>query len=260
MNLKLVVFSILILSFITSAHGPEPETAEICGTLPAGKEESITLIGLILYLSIILLGAALAIYGYKYSSSTKWKKDIIALGLVLIISVVAAYLLGPGLNPETLSFGNAGSQHVHADLRVVLDGQTLNLSQGKYMSTSSNIRSSFVHLHNYHGNIIHVHASGVTLGYFLKSINLELSNDCFKTDENQLYCNNGTKSLAVYVNGKVENNPRNYVIKDLDRILIYYGEASKIKQELSMVSNESCIQSRNCIPPIDIEPEEECIT
>ena len=61
------------------------------------------------------------------------------------------------------------------------------------------------------------------------------------------YCNLGNARLRFYVNGKPNDEFDNYVIKDLDKILVSYGSESdeEIKKQLDSVTNLAAKYSAN---------------
>lgn len=167
--------------------------------------------------------------------------------------------------------------HAHADFAVYINGEKANFAQEKYMSDENNSLAPFVHLHDGKGNIIHFHAQNIALHQFLSSIGWSFDEDCLTTDTNQTYCNqpstgwvtdgycfiddtnqrvcvqptSGTnlgKTLKLYVNGVQNAQMGNYIPKDLDRILITYGNETleQIQTQINSVTNEACIQSGKC--------------
>ncbi len=151
--------------------------------------------------------------------------------------------------------------HAHADLRVVLANNPVNLSQAKYQSSkAAKVLNENIHLHDGKGTILHMHKAEATLGEFFKSLGMELESTCFTLDTRVKYCSNGTQTLRLYVNGKEEINPPTYAPKDLDRILIVYGTESdeQIAALSKTVTDEACIYSLKC-PERGKPPTEECV-
>jgi hypothetical protein len=57
---------------------------------------------------------------------------------------------------------------------------------------------------------------------------MQVTSTCFVSDEGTSYCNGDGNRLRLFING-VERNPaaiNNYVMKEGDRFLLYYGEDS----------------------------------
>ena len=158
--------------------------------------------------------------------------------------------------------GPLNGVHEHVDFKVYLKGQAYNLSQQKYMSTADSKLSPFIHLHDSDGNIIHLHASGITLGMLFQSLGMNLTSTCFTLDNGTSYCTNQDYTLSMYVNGKKNNNYEKYGIKDLDRILLTYRNEDKgtLNTELNSVTDNACIFSGKC-PERGAPPDESsCLT
>lgn len=144
--------------------------------------------------------------------------------------------------------GLLGDIHWHADIKVYLNGEQLNLSHERYMSTEEHTLSNFAHLHDGNGNIVHKHASGITLGFFFQTLGIGLNSSCLTLDNGTNYCTNEAETLKFYVNGKQNSQFDSYDFKDEDRILITYGRDSEqiIKSQMDSVTEEACIYSLTC--------------
>ena len=129
--------------------------------------------------------------------------------------------------------GQLGSAHLHADVKVYINGQSIDFSQRKYQ-----LASSFIHFEEGIGDVIHTHATGLTIGHLFKSLNGDINNNCVIL-ENQNYCNENEKKLKFYVNGQLNNEFDNYVIHNLDKILVSYGTEndSEGKRQLDSITN-----------------------
>lgn len=144
--------------------------------------------------------------------------------------------------------------HVHADFLVSINGEKINFSQSQYQSTATNTLHSGVHLHDGWGTVIHYHQKGITLQDFFTSLDMNMSQNCFTT-QNTSYCTNQTHNFEVYVNNKTIENPQNYVADDLDQIAIIYQDSQlPVEPILSNVTDKACIQSAIC--PERGEPSE----
>lgn len=179
----------------------------------------------------------------------KRSKILIAGGIVVVILLGVVYAYSP---LETTKI------HEHADFAVFLDGVQYNFSQERFMTYNSTELSEIVHMHDMKGNIIHVHAKGVTLDLFFGTLGIKFNSTCFIVDGLN-YCNDGTRTIRMYVNGRSNNEFDNYQPKDLDRILITYGSENdaQLASQISSVTNEACIQSGKC-PERGTAPEESC--
>ena len=130
--------------------------------------------------------------------------------------------------------GPEGSTHDHTALLIFLNGNVLDLSKPEYM-----IRSRPVHVENRDGSIIHKHAVGITIGHFLETLDFNFDKTCLVDDRETSYCTDDVNTLKFYVNGKQNDEFNNYVIKELDRVLISYGteDESIIDGQLSILNN-----------------------
>ncbi len=129
--------------------------------------------------------------------------------------------------------GPLGLAHLHADIKVYISGQSIDFSQRKYQ-----LASSFIHFEEGIGDVIHTHAAGLTVGHMLKSVGIDFNANCIVVDR-QSYCDGGNNKLKFYVNGDLNTEFDNYIIKDLDKILISYGSENEgeIEEQLSSVTN-----------------------
>ncbi len=152
--------------------------------------------------------------------------------------------------------------HYHADFKVYLRGTAYDFAQEKYMSTDENKLSNFTHLHNMDGGVIHKHMSTVTLGDFFTSLSMELTNDCFTLDTGESYCDDEENKLTMWVNGEPNSDFENYLIQDLDRILVSYGHSTSTELEAQMASvgDNACIYSETCPERGPAPDESSCLS
>lgn len=124
-----------------------------------------------------------------------------------------------------------GSAHEHIDLKIMLDGKQLDLSQPQYQ-----LKNKFIHVEDGNGDVVHKHAKGVTLSMFFRTIGIPFNSNCITASENN-YCNTNNKGLRMYVNGNPNNAYGEYEPKDLDKILIIYGNESQdeINEQIVML-------------------------
>ena len=145
------------------------------------------------------------------------------------------------------TIGLLGSQHIHADWKIYVNGKTLGFSDKSHMERMRNNMpvSSFIHVDSgapapeKTGDVIHMHASGVPLWIFFTSIGLDFNKNCITQNNNQQFCNQDSKRLKFYVNGKENNEFEKYVFNDMDKILISYGDENleEINKQLSSTTN-----------------------
>jgi len=165
---------------------------------------------------------------------------LVLLSLILLISCRAPQPTphgGPPVNRplyvlQDPSIGPVGSTHEHSALLIFINGNVFELSKSEYM-----IRSRPVHIENLDGTVIHNHATGITLGHFLETLGIGFDDNCFVDDKRNRYCNKDDKNLKFYVNGRLNNDFNNYVIKDNNRLLISYGDEDDVTGQLNFLNN-----------------------
>lgn len=134
------------------------------------------------------------------------------------------------MDPKS-TIGVLGSAHTHADFKVYINGKPLNFADFNYY-----MKSSFIHLDESQNKeassgVLHMHATGVPLWIFFKSIEGKFNESCLAVSDSQIFCNDANKNVKFYVNNKPNNEFGNYVFKDLDKILISYGDINENVQE-----------------------------
>ena len=125
------------------------------------------------------------------------------------------------MNSEA-KIGLLGSAHEHADFMVYIEGEEIDFNQEKYF-----VKSAFVHIepelnNGETGKILHIHAKGIPLWLFFESLGMKFNLECFEIDDKQ-FCNNENNRLRLFVNDIENYEFGNYVPKNLDKILITYG-------------------------------------
>ena len=141
--------------------------------------------------------------------------------------------------------------HVHADFAVYINGQKVDFNSPIY-----NERDPRIHLHvrnKYGDSVIHVEGERAKIGEFFTSLGMRLTEKCFRTTSVN-FCNDDKRTLKFYVNGVSNKDFGNYEIKDLDRILITFGNETEeeIKKQMDSVTRVSCISSNKCVTPQDV--------
>ena len=144
-----------------------------------------------------------------------------------------------------------GSQHIHSDWKIYIDGKEFDWSSfadrhQRQMAGDKSIldTSAFIHIHPVQepekgGDVLHMHATGVPLWIFFKSVGMNFSKDCITLENKEKFCNDGNKKPRFFVNGKENSEFENYVFSDLDKILISYGDESEdeIKNQLAEITD-----------------------
>lgn len=118
--------------------------------------------------------------------------------------------------------------HKHADFKVYLNGNPLNLTQRKYMDQSSD-----VHFHPTvkvnpddvpgipFADMVHMHKENMTISDLLNTLDFD------NATSKMLSGNSGM--LMAYANGELKPEGLDYVMQDKDRILVsYYDDTSGI--------------------------------
>ena len=159
--------------------------------------------------------------------------------IFLMIGIVALFLYGCA--SEKNSFGPLGSAHIHADIKVYVLSNPIDFSLPKYQ-----LQDKAVHFENGDGDVMHVHATGITLGYIFKTLRMGIDNECLTLDTGRKYCNNGNAELKVFV--KSANTdweqifyPKDYSIQGMDKILVNYGPEDEegIKKHMNSVTDKA---------------------
>ncbi len=145
------------------------------------------------------------------------------------------------------TIGTLGSQHIHADWKIYINGKPLGFSDKSHMERmkSNQPVSSFIHVDSgapapeKTGDVIHMHATGIPLWIFFKSIGIEFNKDCITLENKEKFCNDNNKKLKFFVNGNQNDKFEDYVFNDLDKILISYGDESEeeIKNQFAEITD-----------------------
>lgn len=130
------------------------------------------------------------------------------------------------------TIGILGSQHIHADWKIYINGKEFDWSpyadrHERQMKGDKSIldTSAFIHIHPAQasekaGDVLHMHAAGVPLWIFFKSLGIELPNN-----------------VKLYINGKLNPEGLKYAFRDLDKMLIIDEAGSTvIQQQLNSIT------------------------
>lgn len=169
------------------------------------------------------------------------KKSKVSKGKVLaiVIPIVIVGFIGYGIYwaLTTESIGTIGSTHIHADFAIFLNGREITPLPQEYY-----VLSPYAHVETGPGagTVIHMHATNVPLKMFFNSLGMNFNSECFEVNRNNKYCNDGVNTLKMFVkhwNGTWEQNfeYEKYVFKDLDKILITYGDETD--EEIQLQQN-----------------------
>ena len=177
------------------------------------------------------------------------KKKIWTLLIVIALLVVAILMLWRELSfvkknsalyvnhlEQLTGIGRLGSTHIHADFKVYINGKEIKVYQEKNLE-----KNKFTHMHpgQDEEDVIHVHATGITLKQFFNTLNIKLSRNCIILEDRKEFCNEKLKTLKYYVNDKINDESPDYEIIDLDKILVSYGNESEeeIKNQLLSITD-----------------------
>ena len=183
-----------------------------------------------------------------YDTTPKSKSKSLAIGMIAFVIVSAGFLSYYFLNqndidsqivqntlnisPEQIlaeqyNVGKYGSDHAHAAILVVLDGEQLNFGLPQFQ-----LSSKYIHFEDHNPYLIHKHATKVPLEMLFVSIGLKVTQDCifvqydFSSNTNE-FCAEDKKSVLVYLNGeRFQSDISQYEIKHNDRFLITLDEKS----------------------------------
>lgn len=111
--------------------------------------------------------------------------------------------------------GQPGSAHEHAVFAVAINGRRIDFSRDAFQ-----LRDRRVHFEENNGTIIHKHATGVTIGYTLSTLNMSISDDCLVAGTNH-FCEDGG-NLSVFVDGSLIDDAPDHVIQAGEAIEIVY--------------------------------------
>ncbi len=152
------------------------------------------------------------------------------------------------MDPQA-KIGLLGSQHIHADWKIFVDGQPFDWApyahlHERQMQGDQTVEgtSAFIHIHpgaspEEPGEVLHMHATGVPLSLFFESLGMSFSKDCLLVSNSQHLCTDGTNSIKFFVNGNPNLEFGEFVFKDGDRILISYGARdADVSEQLASIT------------------------
>lgn len=186
------------------------------------------------------------------------KYALATAGVLLLGAGMALMLYGDDIR-NTLAPVTLKAVHVHADFSFYIADKRIDLTDLQYQSSSESVKHPTMHFHDGVDTMLHRHAEGVTLGDFMNSIGLQLTDTCITLSTKETYCSDESNALALYVNGTVVTDAPSYVVQEEDRILLYYGDiaSANITEYMANITDEACIYSGNC-PERGEPPFESC--
>lgn len=142
-----------------------------------------------------------------------------------------------GNNPQAI--GILGSQHIHADFKMYINGQAFDFAKPEYF-----MKSSFLHVDNNQNkddasSVLHMHAKKVPTWIFFRSIGMNLTKDSLTLADGRMLKNENGKTLKFYLNGKKVDELEDYSFQPLDKLLISYGPENDVEldQQINSVTN-----------------------
>ena len=141
----------------------------------------------------------------------------------------------PGVPPGA---GKLGDEHEHAGMNVIIFGDKFDFS-----TTAYQVKNRYIHFESNDGNMVHRHASNVTLGYLFQTLNLVFTDSCFTFPDKREFCTNDQYSLKLYLNHQNVPSLLDYVIQEDDRILISYGNENSTQIDDQLVRVDSILLS-----------------
>lgn len=179
-----------------------------------------------------------------YEKRQKQQFKVKAIGLSVLAGIVAVlaissynfYELSSHVVPQGMPPGSGplGGVNLRAGLLTMIYGQ-----QFDYSSPAYQVKSRYIDFEKGNGEVIHMHAANVTLGFLFDSLHIGLTDKCFTFPDKRNFCTDDKYSLKFFINHHQVSDISNYVIKDNDRILISYGNenATQIASQLARVDS-----------------------
>jgi len=157
----------------------------------------------------------------------------------ILIVAITIFLVGCLAQKNTL--GPVGSTHGHVDIKVYVLGNPIDFSVSKFQ-----VRHPAAHFENGDGDVLHTHATGLTLGYFFFTHGMSIDENCLKLDNGNQYCSDGNANLQVFAQSQGQEwekiiYPKDYLFESYDRILVTFGTEDEegIKKQMESVTNKA---------------------
>lgn len=150
--------------------------------------------------------------------------------------------------------------HIHADFLIQTGDIVQNLGTAEFTTSAKQKLHEDAHIHNENGDMLHLHEKNVSFVEFLNSLGIKLTEDCLTLKTGESFCNNELETLTLFVNNEPWTNTlKTYIPNDLDRVLLYYGDAEtkSLNDYIEAIPTDACIYSGSC-PERGIAPAEEC--
>jgi hypothetical protein len=163
-------------------------------------------------------------------SKQKRKSMLIAGGIIAVVAVIVGISVynftnltasAPGSPPGA---GTLGDEHEHGSILVRIFTDKFDFSLPAYQ-----IKNSWIHFEGQDGTTVHRHSSGVTTGYLFETLGIFIDENCYVFPDGREFCTSEDYSLKYFINHQPVPSINEHVIKEGDRILIYYDEDNQEK-------------------------------
>ena len=182
-------------------------------------------------------------FAIKHSNKKRKQKLVWIAVFMVIVTIIGISIynftnMEYGVKNTPEGVGKLGDDHIHASLLVRIFGDKFDFSLPAYQ-----VKNSWIHFEGRDGTTIHMHSTGVKLGYLFESLGISLTDDCYIFPDQREFCTNENYSLKFYINNIQTDTIKNYVISDNDRILISYGNEneSAINEQLIELQSQAII-------------------
>ncbi|MBL7056378.1 hypothetical protein ISS07_05680 [Candidatus Woesearchaeota archaeon] len=160
---------------------------------------------------------------------------------IKFILFIAFLFVIAGCSAQKNTLGAVGSTHGHVDIKVYVLGKPIDFSVSKFQ-----VRHPATHFENGDGEVLHTHATGLTLGYFFFSHGMSIDDNCLKLDNGNQYCSDGNAKLRVYVQNQGSEweeilYPADYLFESYERILVTFGTENEdgIRKQMESVTSKA---------------------
>jgi molybdopterin converting factor small subunit len=135
------------------------------------------------------------------------------LGLVLFLVLSSGGGSGSSIDAQQQP-QNVGSVHTHGTIEMVVDGQQVDFSQGKYQ-----LQADAFHFERGVGTRWHVHAQEVTFEWAMASLGIDVTESTVTYEGATYRDSDSNTNVTVTVNGE-SVTPSEYVLREGDEIRI----------------------------------------
>ena len=216
-----LLFIFIVLSTTVFSHGGEDEYI-----LDNSEMYPLTQLEAVGYGSLIFGVLVIIILLFQKKMSEDKKKAVYML-VAIVVGVVTIYIITITLHLNMNSVTN-GPVHWHADFEIwVCDDEVFLAKPQQFLSNKQG--TDLMHAHDDN----RIHAEGVltdyqqaSLGTFFHAVGGSLSNDGLQVPTEGVWlsvhdgsiCNGQPAKLYVFVNGKLIENPQNYIIQPYEKV------------------------------------------